>query len=95
MPEALKRLTEKKPTFLADFVFFVTGSRCIPYFLGNPDFDLKILFESGADGRLPSSYTCENLLQITWNVYGNDVEVLMQKLEQAVEHGLKVGFEMG
>ena len=95
LPEALKHLAEKKPSFLADFVFFVTGSRCIPHFLGNPDFDLKVLFESGDDGKIPSSHTDENLIHITWNVYDNDVDVVMQKLEQAVDYGLKVGFDMG
>ena len=94
MPEALKRLAEKEPSFLADFVCFVTGSTCIPHFLGNPDFDLKILFENGDDCMLPSSHTCENLLHMTWTVYQNKVEVLMQKLKQAVEYGLNAGFDM-
>ena len=42
---------------------------------------------------LPSSHTCENLMYVTWNVYGNNVEELMHKLKQAVEYGFKAGFD--
>ncbi len=94
MPGALRNLTGKKSSFLLDFVLFLSGSRCIPYTQGMPDFKINILFslDKGAED-LPSSSTCENLIHVPWSVYDNDAEVLAKKLEKAVEFG-KDGFDM-
>lgn len=94
VPNALEAMKRTKPSFLVDFVFFVTGSRCIPYMKGIPDFHLKIVFEHIKDDLLPSCHTCENLMHIPWNVYDNNVEVFMQKLDIAVENALIAGFDM-
>eukprot|EP00551_Chaetoceros_affinis_P008906 CAMPEP_0203668946 /NCGR_PEP_ID=MMETSP0090-20130426/5430_1 /ASSEMBLY_ACC=CAM_ASM_001088 /TAXON_ID=426623 /ORGANISM="Chaetoceros affinis, Strain CCMP159" /LENGTH=945 /DNA_ID=CAMNT_0050533503 /DNA_START=144 /DNA_END=2981 /DNA_ORIENTATION=- len=94
MPEALRNLSTKNSSFLLDFVLFVTGSRCIPYTQGMPDFNVSILFDvQKGEKDLPSCHTCENLLHVPWNVYDNDAEVFAKKVEQAVEFG-KDGFDM-
>ncbi len=94
LPQALKSLAKKDPSFLVNFIFFATGSRCIPQCNGIPSFKLKILPDLESDDNLPSSHTCENLIHVPWGVYDNNVEVLMKKLEFSVGHASIAGFEM-
>ena len=91
LPETLKIMKEKKPSFLVDFVFCITGSRCLPYFDGNPDFELNVMFDLES-GHLPVPHTSENLLHVPWNVYNNYAEVFEKKLEKSVENALVTGF---
>jgi len=94
IPSALAALHEKNSSFLVDFVFFVSGSRCLPYSSGNPTFALKITFEKSKESdALPSAHTCVNLLAVPWSVYDNDVERFMKKLNEAVSYGLVAGFD--
>ena len=94
-PEALRFLSEKDSEFLVNFIFFATGSRCIPQHQGIPSFKLQVLFDCELSNEsLPSSHTCENLIHVPWQVYNNDGELLMNKLEQAVIYGSKAGFDM-
>ena len=92
LPEALEIMKGKKPLFLVDFVFCITGSRCIPYFDGNPDFELNVTFDLESNS-LPVCHTCENLLHVPSDVYNNDSEIFSQKLEKSVENALVVGFD--
>ena len=92
IPEALTIMKGRKSSFLVDFVFCITGSRCIPYFDGNPDFELNITFDIKS-GALPECHTCENLLHVPWDVYNNDSEIFSLKLEKAVENALVAGFD--
>ena len=90
LPMALRRLAEKDKSFILDFVFFISGSRCIPHTNGYPDFVLNIYFDSTVrNDQLPSSHACDNLLHVAWDVYNNDPELLMEKLERATEYGKK------
>ncbi len=95
LPKALENICKHKPTFLSDFVFFVTGSRCIPYLAGNSDFEIQVLFETTAtENALPQSHTCDNMIHIPWGAYGNDVNTFSKIIEKAVEYALKAGFDM-
>ena len=94
VPQALATLQERNSSFLVDFVFFVSGSRCIPYSSGNPTFALSILFEKSKEpDALPSAHTCVNMLAVPWCVYDNDAERFMKKLSEAVSYGLVAGFD--
>lgn len=96
LPDALKTLAQKHDGFLVDFIFFVTGFKCLPYMKGKPDFKLQILFEgSMTNDHLPQSHTCENLMHVPWQVYDNDSEFFARKLHKAVENSLVAGFDMG
>lgn len=95
LPKALENICNRKTTFLSDFVFFVTGSRCIPYLAGNSDFEIQILFDTTTDqNAFPACHTCENLIHIPWGAYGNDVNTFSKLIEEAVEYALKAGFDM-
>ena len=95
LPQAIKHLSEKDPEFLVNFIFFATGSRCIPQHQGIPSFKLQVLFDCELSNEsLPSSHTCENLIHVPREVYNHDAELLMNKLEQAVAYGSKAGFDM-
>ena len=95
LPEAISILSKKDSEFLVNFIFFVTGSRCIPHHQGIPSFKLQILFDCElSNGSLPSSHTCENLLHVPWEVYDLDSELLMNKLEKSVAFGSKIGYDM-
>ena len=97
IPEALhiNIKKQKESSFLVDFVFLITGSRCIPYFDGNPDFKVNITFDLENPVGIPTCHTCENLLHVPWEVYNNDREIFAQKMEKAVENALVAGFDMG
>ena len=96
LPEALNInvMKQNNSLFLADFVFCITGSRCIPYFDGNPDFELNITFDKSSNS-LPTCHTSEKLLHVPWDVYNNNSQILAQKLEKLVEYALAAGFDMG
>ena len=88
LPDALETLTKRHESFLLDFVFFVSGSRCIPSFNGFPDFRFKIFFNNNVTNEhLPRTHTCENLLHVPWDVYGNKLDLLVRKLGQSTELG--------
>jgi hypothetical protein len=99
LPQALEALekiekeSKKDSSFLADFLFFSTGSRWIPYSNGMPDFNLSILFVNIPDDSLPATHTCENLICIPWGVYDNNVVILMEKLQKAVIYALVAGYD--
>jgi hypothetical protein len=99
LPQALEALekiekeSKKDSSFLADFLFFATGTRCVPYCNGMPNFNLSILFARIKDDSLPATHTCENLIHIPWGVYDNNAEIFMTKLQTAVKYALFAGFD--
>ena len=88
IPEALNILNQSNSSFLADFLFCMTGSRFILSICENSDFDLNILFVHNYDAIL-EFHTHKNMLVIPWHVYCNDIDIFALKLENAVENALE------
>jgi len=93
---SMKKLAEKSSTFLQEFLFFVTGSSIMPFLETSPDYRISIVFADSLldSDSLPVGRTCFKQLDIPLFHYGNDPDVLMEKLNISVVLGGSAGFGM-
>lgn len=94
--DILSKWETTDPEKLPQFVQFCSGRSFLPI---DPrsNFKIKVAFEiqavdgsSSSADRLPESHTCESRLSLPSKAYDGDVEVLEEKLSQALEyHGSK------
>ena len=95
LPEALRFLSERDDKFLVDFIFNTTGSAYLPNLDMHPNFVFIIEFTFELDNTsIPTATTCERILRLPVLAYDNNVELLCEKLQIAVENGKTAGFGM-
>jgi hypothetical protein len=88
LPSALRSLQEKDKDTLNKFIYFVTGCSYLPNLEMNPDFRIDVEFEKKDNPEfLPTSHTCEKIIVFPVEVYDNNVETLVSKLEKAFSFG--------
>lgn len=95
LPQVIRELSDDpNSTFLADFLYFCTGSSYLPYTDANPNFRIYITFSAILDiNHLPTANTCSNQLNIPVNAYLNEEGALSGKLLTSIEQsGNSFGF---
>jgi len=79
---------------MQEFLYFVTGSSIMPFLETAPEYRILIDFNPEAidNNSLPIARTCFKQLLIPFFHYGNDPQILEEKLGIAVALGGSAGF---
>mmetsp|Transcript_14782 Transcript_14782/g.40885 ORF Transcript_14782/g.40885 Transcript_14782/m.40885 type:complete len:196 (+) Transcript_14782:154-741(+) len=86
----LRSKSETDSAFLSRFLLYCTGQTFLPDLNHHSNFRIhvEITKENRDSGSLPTAHTCTQDLLIPYSAYGNDIKVLEEKLDLALEYSM-------
>jgi hypothetical protein len=96
--DLLRKEIEAKSTYVEDLLHYCTGQAFVPDLEVHPNFRVTIEFSHVGEMKdkdaLPACHTCEKIFKLPASAYGGSIEIFKEKLQKALEHSEKNGFNM-